>query len=347
MSVQKNSQKRQGFPTKWNDHIQKLCRILFFLFIIWLVFHKHYKEIYAHIRDMSIQNLLLISLMGISFQWLGGAAFYLLTKKRNPQFSLRQSIECSYLGFFGNIIAFSFGSIPLRTYFLHLHGIDVGEAIGWINMDYILHKSSVLLCNLALYFFFGRQIWMTQPELRSYVLLGYGICLLIIGGLVLIGFSEQVYLLVCRLLCKIPEKGKWKTRKEKVQYHLEMMHCCAKNLKGEGLTVIQSLLLHCIKLIIMYAIPFFCLSPMENMVFSFEQVLFLTAVTNLISSALPNVSGMGSTELAFLIVFSAYINEASVSSILVLYRFATYFLPFLISLLVWRQIEKGRKQRKE
>ena len=70
----------------------------------------------------------------------------------------------------------------------------------------------------------------------------------------------------------------------------------------------------------------------------------LVGVTNLVSSALPNVSGLGSTEVAFLLVFSKLFAGSDVSSTLVLYRLATYFFPFLISCVVFARVERKRKK---
>ena len=65
--------------------------------------------------------------------------------------------------------------------------------------------------------------------------------------------------------------------------------------------------------------------------FSLIQIQTLSALAHVISSALPNIAGMGSVEAAFLLLFSCYMDAADVSSVLVLYRLSTYFVPFLLS----------------
>lgn len=103
--------------------------------------------------------------------------------------------------------------------------------------------------------------------------------------------------------------------------------------------------LQSVKLLVMYGIPFFCLRSTEEAALTFIQILVLTGLVNLISSALPNVSGMGSVELAFILVFTHYISEATASSVLVLYRFATYFLPFLVSMIACKYVKRKEYEK--
>ena len=67
---------------------------------------------------------------------------------------------------------------------------------------------------------------------------------------------------------------------------------------------------------------------------------------SLIANALPSVSGMGAAELAFFIVFEDFVNGVSIASILLLYRLATYFVPFIISIVVLNNVGQYRDREK-
>lgn len=320
-------------------------RLFVFLCILWLVFHKHYREIYENICNANMGTVVLISCMGLSYQIIWGAALYVLMRKRNPQITIRNAIENVYLGFFASIVAFTLGELPMKAFHFHKHEVDVGESIGFINVDYILHKTAVLLCNTVCLLFFRKEI--EYGEIAHYIFLGYVICLVIVGALILIGFSKTVYRLAGKALEKLPQSEKWIRKKEKGIYQLDMMHQCGQSMKEEWGTMSLALLLHCVKLMIMYGIPFFCLRSTGESSLTFAQALMLTGLTNLISSALPNVSGMGSVELAFILIFTHYISDATASSVLVLYRFATYFLPFFVSMFVCKCFRKKDCEKKQ
>ena len=62
--------------------------------------------------------------------------------------------------------------------------------------------------------------------------------------------------------------------------------------------------------------------------------------TLLLSGVLPNVSGFGSIEIAFLFVFKGFLGEVNAPSVLVLYRIASYFFPFIIGVIVFMACRK-------
>ena len=80
--------------------------------------------------------------------------------------------------------------------------------------------------------------------------------------------------------------------------------------------------------------------------FSLIQIQTLSALAHVISNALPNIAGMGSVEAAFLLLFSCYMDAADVSSVLVLYRLSTYFVPFLLSAFATERIGLRLYKRK-
>lgn len=321
-----------------------IFRCVFLGIVLWMVFHKHYREIFINISNMGIGSLIFIILSGVAYQLIGSYAFYLLAGKNNPQFTMKQSAEATYLGIFGTVAAFSLGSVPIRTYYLHTHNIDAGKAVGLINADYILHKSAVLIYNTVLLLFTGRSVLNQRENMVKYIFGGYVICLFVIGILLLIGFSKRTANCLRDLVMLLPDRKKWKTIKEKTRYHLETMYSGSKEIKDNRKNILLIIFFHCIKLLIMYGIPFVCLRGMMDSEISFFEIQTLVALTNLISNAIPNVSGIGGTELAFFLVFEGFLDRASVSSVLVLYRLATYFFPFLISIVVFNKVERHRRE---
>ena len=80
--------------------------------------------------------------------------------------------------------------------------------------------------------------------------------------------------------------------------------------------------------------------PEVAMPLSFAEVQLLSSLMLLITSALPNVAGVGPMEFAFLLLFSPWAGTAAASSALVLYRVAMYFFPFLLSVITFLREEK-------
>lgn len=72
----------------------------------------------------------------------------------------------------------------------------------------------------------------------------------------------------------------------------------------------------------------------------FGAAFALSSIMILLAGILQNVAGIGPVEAAFMLLFSAYIGRVPGSAALILYRIATYFFPFLISIGVFFGIEK-------
>lgn len=318
-------------------------RCVFFCLLIWLIFHKDYKAIYETIRTIRLRDFILLLFLGNLYLCFGAAAFYILVRKYHSEFTYRQALKTVYLGIFGNIAAFSLGSVPLRTYYLHTLGIEAGESISFINIDYMLHKLSVLLCNTLMLLFMGNWLLSGSGKMKQYLLIGYGFYAVVIFGLAGIVFSKFIYKRICFLILLLPDKGKWRKGKNICRHHLRIMHQSGNKIKTEKRNMIKMITFHGCKLLVMYAIPFVCLQFTGNHELTFWKAELLTGVSNLLSGVLPNISGMGSAEVSFLFVYFAFMKNSMVSSILILYRFVTYFFPFFISIFVFRTLRKQRK----
>lgn len=322
-----------------------IFRCMFFCFLIWLIFHKDYKAIYETIRTIRLGDFVLLLVLGNLYLCFGAAAFYILVRKYHTEFTFRQALKTVYLGIFGNVAAFSLGSVPLRTYYLHTLGIEAGEGISFLNIDYMLHKLSVLLCNTLMLLFMGNWLVSGPGKMKKYLLAGYGFYTVVILGLAGIVFSEYIYKRICFLVLLLPDKGKWKKIKNICRHHLRIMHQSGNKVKTDKRNMIKMIAFHGCKLLVMYAIPFVCLQFTGYHELTFWKAELLTGVSNLLSGVLPNVSGMGSAEVAFLFVYLPFMKDSMVSAILILYRFATYFFPFLISIFVFRTLRKKKRYK--
>ena len=191
--------------------------------------------------------------------------------------------------------------------------------------------------------FMGNWLLSGSGKMKQYLLIGYGFYAVVIFGLAGIVFSEFIYKRICFLILLLPDKGKWRKGKNICRHHLRIMHQSGNKIKTEKRNMIKMITFHGCKLLVMYAIPFVCLQFTGNHELTFWKAELLTGVSNLLSGVLPNISGMGSAEVSFLFVYFAFMKNSMVSSILILYRFVTYFFPFFISIFVFRTLRKQRK----
>lgn len=151
---------------------------------------------------------------------------------------------------------------------------------------------------------------------------------------------DRVLKLVLMLLGKLPHTPKWDVRREKWANSLTELNREAKKVLLVPSIRVKGIAVSLVKLFVLYSIPYAALRLVGCTALNFAQAQLLASLMLLITSALPNVAGVGPMEFAFLLLFAPWADTAIASSALVLYRVATYFFPFLLSVIVFLREEK-------
>ena len=167
----------------------------------------------------------------------------------------------------------------------------------------------------------------------------------VIGALIVIALTllytwDKVLKLVLMLLGKLPHTPKWDERREKWANSLTELNREAKKVLLVPSIRVKGIAVSLVKLFVLYSIPYAALRLVGCTALNFAQAQMLASLMLLITSALPNVAGVGPMEFAFLLLFAPWADTAIASSALVLYRVATYFFPFLLSVIVFLREEK-------
>lgn len=325
---------------QWKTVAISVATLLLLSLLVFWVFRDHYQEILQNIRAVSIPELLLLLGMGVAYQMLESAVCVTLVRRRLPVFSFRQATEVVFLGVFGNVSTLSAGTIPMQSYYLHRCGLMAGSGVGTMTLEYVFHKSSVLAYTTVMLLLQGRWLGDTGRGLSRYMFLGYVICALIIAALLLLCTWDKVQWLASWGMDHLPNTEKWESRKCLWKANLTALYGESRQLLRDGRCLIKVLAWNALKLCCLYSIPFLASEMLGISGPSFWQVQLLTALMHLISNALPNVAGVGPVEFAFVMIFSHYMEYAQASSALILYRVATFFFPFILSIFVFLRVQK-------
>jgi uncharacterized membrane protein YbhN (UPF0104 family) len=325
---------------KWKSVATGVGMIVVLTVIVFLVFRDHWQEIVDNIRGIPIPGVLLLFALAMVYQLLDGAVYHVLIHGQCPGFTYGKALNASFLGVFGRVATLSAGSIPMQSYYLSRCGLMVGKGVGALTLAYAFQKTTILLYTTALLLIQGTWLGAGRSDLARYILLGYLICALIILALILLCTWSRVQKLVLWGIGRIPDRGKWTQRKQTWAAHLDSLYDQSRRLLRDPGSLGKVFALNLGKLCCFYAVPYLSLRMLGVASLSFWQVQFLTALTNLIASALPNVAGVGPTEFAFVFIFSAYMEYAQASSALILYRSATYFFLFLVSIFVFLRVQR-------
>ena len=314
--------------------------------IVVFIFREHWAEISEALSRLTLGQGLLALAVGLSYPLLEGVSSWLIVRSRLSHFPLRQGIDNAWMGTFGNVVGLGAGSVPFQTWYLHRRGLDVGPGVGLMTLQYVFHKTSVLLYATVL-LLAGRP-WMAAHSdgVLRYLPGAYAVVAGVIVGLIALCALPVVQRLARWLLHFLPDTGRWAERRESWLEQLDTLSTESRHLLADKPRCAAILGVHLVKLFLLFCLPWMGLRFMGlDTGLAFWQVQLLTSLTLFVSNALPNVAGMGSVETAFLLVYSSFLPDASSMSLLMFYRLVSYYAVFAASAvgfaLAQRRLNRG------
>lgn len=312
--------------------------------VVVYIFKDHWEEISAALAALSWWQVVLVLLIGVSYPLLEGVASWLIVRSRIPNFGLREGIENAFMGTFGNVVCLGTGAVPMQTYYLYHWGLSVGPGVGLMTLQYVFHKSAVLVYATVMLLLQWKWLFGNTTGLLNYLPAAYAVVAAIILALVLVCVSPVVQRLARWLLGYLPKTEKWQARRNSWQEQLDTLAEESRNLLSDKSRCVKIFAVQAFKLFLLFTIPYLCIQFMGlSSPLTFWQVQLLTSLMLFLSNALPNVAGMGSIETAFLLVFGGFMTQGEVMSTLMLYRIASYYVVFLVSAVGFLVAEKHIK----
>lgn len=332
---------------KYRKIVLNLITITILLTILYLVFRKDYKAILNCVSKISLLNLLLLLGMGICYQLLDAAVCFTLVHERLPSFQFKQAVEVIYLGVFGNIATSTAGTIPLQSYYLYQQGMQVGSGMGIMILQYVFHKTTIFLYAAFMILLQGQWLKSVIPELVKFIYPGLIVCALIIVFLVLLCTWTPIQQLLLWIIDRFPDTGKWINRKDTWRSNLKILYTESKEMLRNRTCCRNAMILNLLKLFWLFLIPFLCMKTLNITGITWGRTQTVSAIMLLLIGVLPNVSGAGPAEFSFLLLYTPFIGRVSAFSALILYRVATYFFPFLLSIVVFLKVKKTKENLRE
>lgn len=311
----------------------RCAAIVFIGFLLWSIFHRNYQEVLELIMQIPINLFVIILGVGLLYQLAEAVICLVFVKRYLETFSFLSAVQLVFIGFFTNIASMGTGIIPAKSYYLYKRGMPTGHGISVMTYEYIFHRTSVLIWVLFLLPVINNIMRTDHIGIHWWLILGIVITAGINTLLILLCTWEKFRSFSFYILEKIPLNEKWKEKKKTWKEQINGLYSESKSVIKDKKLIIEMLALNMVKLAILYLIPWLSLFAIgEGTSCTFGKSFVLAAVMLLVTSVIPNVAGMGPAEYMFIFVYGFYTTHASAASAMLLYRAATYFFPFLISI---------------
>lgn len=321
------------------------------VFGMYMVFRDSYEEIVRLLAGARVEFVLVLVGMGWMYYVMESWILQGIVGEKGKRFSLWEALEYNYLGLFMNVTTFGAGIKPAQAYYLYQKGVDVGEGVGVLILPYVYHKTTIMVYATIVLVVKGDFIRRMYSDSVHYLYAAYFMSAVIIIGLILICTWDRLQ----RVVFKLAHWGLGKTKfdEQVTKYEMQvktMQRECLKSLKNPRRWV-KYILINLVKVTWWYAIPFVAIRALglEGGLGSITllEVIATSAFMQIIVGVIPVTGGMVSTEIVYGLLYSALLGSGAAGATMILYRFATYYLAFLTSIVVVSTLRKKRLRYEE
>ena len=152
--------------------ILSLLVLLALTCVVVFIFSSHWAEISTALAQLSFWQVLLVLAIGLTYPLLEGIVCWLIIRCRLPGFTLRRGLDAAFVGIFGNVVGLGAGAMPMESYYLYHCGLPLGPGVGLMTLQYVFHKTTVLLyATVMLQLFFGHADAVIGDSQQAVVLI--------------------------------------------------------------------------------------------------------------------------------------------------------------------------------
>ncbi len=314
--------------------IGKLLFVCLLLGILYYSFRDSMGDMLTELAKVSPKVIFCLFLTVLLYHVCEGHITWLIVHKTHPEYTNRKGFCNAFYCSFYKTATLGSGSGIAGIYYLNRSGIPVPNATGMYLFQYIVHKVSMAVYSLLLFFATYDFIHGFFADYQGYILLGFlGVC--VIASALLAVATVPWMQTACNLLAHRLGK-KHPSREEKLTsagHKLALLQAESRALLSDPLLLLRLFLCNLLKFSTWYMIPWILFSGSAvagDLPFTALQCFSLTALSQSLAGVIPTPAGIGSVEAVFVLLFRRLLPEGKALSAVVLYRFDTMLLPCAI-----------------
>ena len=319
------------------------------LVVMFFVFKHDYKNIIAMFSDISYRWLILAIVIMALYHLLDAYFIHYYCKMTNKKYTFWNSVEVEQTGTFVNSITpFASGGQVVQVLVLAKQKIDTKQSASMLMLSFISWQIVLVVFGAIVLIFYYTHFLAVYQAIFSLVILGFLVHVGVIVGLFLMAFSKKFHYFIFAKI--IPFLGKLKIlknveqKKESTQVWLKLFRDEFNILLLHKDLMIRRFVIDTLKIFTLYSIPFFAAKAL-NMDMGWSElklIIILTAFVYMFAAFIPSPGAAGGTEGTFVILFAPLLGPAT-ASVMLLWRFLTYYLTMLVSFIIFASIKEMKK----
>ena len=328
-----------------NKKLQAFLNFLILFFLTALVLYFSLKDNFELIvKQIFSMNLfwLLASFGLMILYWLFKAfTVQKIANNFNSSYSLGKAVRLVIeTNFFHAVTPFSSGGQPYEIYSLNKNKIKVTDATNIAIQNFIVYQIAlVLLGIISLTINNIFDLFSSSVLLQKLVAIGFIINTLVIVALFLVTFGRKINRTIVDSLIHLLAKLRIIRNKEKIleksDKYLSEFHNGAKQLIKNFPEFIMLVFIQLVSLCCLYLVPLTLLYGTGNYSsFNVLTSIVTSAYVMLIGSFVPVPGGTGGLEYGFISFYGNFISGSSLTAIMLVWRFITYYFGMILGAIV-------------
>lgn len=307
------------------------------LCVLYFTMKDDFPSIVEQMKTIRKGWLLISVLVMFVYFLLRSIPLYLFASKFKKEYSFKDAVYLTLkTEFFNGITPFASGGQPFQIYELKKQKINIAQGTNIIIQNFIVYQIALMVLGiLAITYNHFFHLFKEVTFLKKLVTLGFLINLLVTIFLFALAFLERfnnffikkgIHLLNKFHLIKDPEK-----KEKEFKTYTQNFHKGALILLQDKKRFLGLIGTNMIALMLFYLIPFFLLKGTNDQgALNALTCIVSVAYVMLIGSFVPLPGATGGIEYAFMSFFGNFIGKPTISTVMILWRFTTYYLGIIL-----------------
>lgn len=318
---------------KWKI-ILNLVLLLVILGIMYYFVQNSMRAIFIELKETNLILLAGVLFLGLLHQFFEGCGIKETVRGFAPNFTIFDGMMTSFYIAFYRVITFGAGTLLAEIGFYKKKGIKISQGVGASTLHMVSYKTAIITYAVLNFIFYFTSMLKQRPEMIGMILIGMVLTSLLVITLVVLSLSLNVQVAVLLFCNRFVHNGKLRYHIDQANLQINALHQAMQSVLDDKASLVKIYLFNLLKVGAWYIIPFVCLQEEANNI-NFFLAFALISFTLVLSGVIPSPAGIGSFDFVYLFMFQPVVGTVEAVSSLLLYRFASFVLPFLLGFFVF------------
>lgn len=309
--------------------ILNLVALLAIFVVMIYVIQNSLAEILAELTATKPIILIGVIGLGLAYQFFEGWSIQEIVRSFSTSFRRYDGMVTAWYVAFYRVVTFGVGTLISEVNFYTRKGLKVSQSMGVTSLHMIMYKLAMLtyaIIGLVIQF---SLFYTRAPRMIPLILLGMVMTTAIILFFLLISISINLHVWFIQMSDKLFKTTKMRNLIDRCNLQIYSLRETVASILHDRTALIRIYLLNIIKLAMWYLIPYIILIDNHPEI-DFLLVFSLISFTLILAGVIPSPAGIGAFEFVYLFLFSPLVGTVDAISSMLLYRFASYVLPFFL-----------------